>query len=166
MPEPDAQVQSVLDPQDCTAFASSMAAAATSCGTPLPAGGQASVEKWCRTGIASAAMCGGQPAAGLDCFATPDANDWVCSAGQPYPACDGDLEAALGAFCLMALGNPACASISCDYDVDCGNGSACNSVTGRCVVETAYCVGLPCAYDVDCPSGEKCNGAEGACVRR
>jgi hypothetical protein len=124
------------------------------------------VEGWCRAGIDDAALCGGKPAAGLDCFAAKDASDWVCIAGQPYPACGGDLEAALGAYCLMALGNPSCASVSCDYDVDCSSGSSCNSVTGRCFSDSAYCIGLPCAYDVDCPTNEKCNGAEGACVGR
>jgi len=163
-PGPDANTVASLDPQDCAPFASSMANAATTCGTSLPAGGQSAVEGWCRKGIEKASLCGGMPADGLDCFATPNADDWVCSAGEPYPACGGDLEAALGAYCLMALGNPSCASIECEYDVDCSSGSSCNSVTGRCFRDSAYCIGLPCAYDVDCPTNEKCNSAEGAFV--
>jgi hypothetical protein len=165
-PGSDANTVATLDPQDCAAFASSMASAATTCGTSLPAGGQASVEGWCRGGVQDAALCGGMPGAGLDCFATANADDWVCSAGQPYPSCGGDLEAALGAYCLMALGNPSCASVNCEYDADCSSGSSCNSVTGQCFGDAAYCIGLPCAYDVDCPTNEKCNSAEGACVGR
>ncbi|MFN0246802.1 MAG: hypothetical protein ACKV2T_07820 [Kofleriaceae bacterium] len=156
----------VLDPADCAAFAASLAAAGTTCGTPLPSGAQAMFEQWCRKGVTAAQMCGGDPSAGLDCFATPDANDWQCvGAFGPYPACGGDLAAALGAFCVIAMGNPQCASgIACDFDADCSNGTKCNSATGQCVGENAYCVGLPCRFDADCPNGEKCNGAEGACV--
>lgn len=156
----------MLDPADCTAFAASLAAAGTTCGTPLPSGAQASFEQWCKKGIASAAMCGGDPAAGLDCFATPDATDWQCVGSLgPYPACNGDLAAALGSFCLIALGNPQCASgIHCQFDADCSNGTKCNSATEQCVGENAYCIGLPCRFDADCPNHEKCNGAEGACV--
>lgn len=158
----------MLDPADCTAFAASFAAAGTTCGTPLPGGGQATFEQWCRKGVASPllAKCGGAPTAGLECFATPDATDWQCvGVFGPYPACGGDLAAALGAFCVIALGNPQCASgIACDFDADCSNGTKCNGETGQCVGENAYCVGLPCRFDADCPSGETCNGAEGACV--
>lgn len=155
-----------LDPVDCVAFAQSFATAGNTCGTPLPAGGQAAFEGWCKKGIAKAAMCGGNPAAGLDCFATPDANDWVCQGPSgPYPACNGDLGASLGAFCVIALGNPACATgVHCQYDADCSNGLVCNSATEECMSKTAYCVGLPCKYDVDCPNSEKCNSAEGACI--
>jgi hypothetical protein len=156
----------VLDPADCTAFAASLAAAGNTCGTPLPGGAQASFEQWCKKGITAAAMCGGDPSAGLDCFATPDANDWQCvGTFGPYPACNGDLSAALGAFCLIALGNPQCASgIRCDFDSDCSNGTKCNGATEQCVGEDAYCIGLPCRFDSDCPNGQKCNGAESACV--
>ena len=155
----------MLDANQCAGFAQSLAAAATQCGASLPAGAQASVEQWCRKGVTTAAACGGDPAAGLACFASPDPSDWVCAVGQPYPSCNGDLAAALGAYCLMASGNPACASgIHCDFDVDCSGTSVCNSATHQCMDKTAYCIGLPCAYDVDCPNHEKCNSAEHACV--
>src|SRR5512140_3985492 len=159
-PMPDGPVATTLDPAKCTAFAQSLATAAQTCGTPLPAGAQASVETWCKKGLTVAARCGGSPAAGLDCFASPDPTDWVCQLGQPYPSCNGDLAAGLGAYCLMASGNPSCASgIHCQYDADCSGTSVCNSATGQCMQKSAYCVGLPCAYDVDCPTGEKCNSA-------
>jgi len=164
-PTPDGP-QPTLDPQDCTAFAQSLADAAAACGASLPSGGQAAVESWCKAGIERAALCGGNPSAGLDCFATPDPTDWTCAAGEPLPSCGGDIEAALGAYCVMALGNPACGSIACEFDVDCSGNSSCNSVTGKCFGDTAYCVGMPCAFDVDCPNSEKCNSAEGACVQR
>ena len=160
--QPDAHAP--LDAAKCAAFAQSMTNAATACGMPLPGGAQASIETWCRKGVTVAAMCGGNPAAGLDCFATPDATDWTCQLGQPYPTCNGDLDAALGAYCLMSAGNPACAAVACEYDVDCSGASKCNSVTKQCVQDNAYCIGLPCAYDVDCPTNEKCNSAEHACV--
>ena len=154
-----------LNPADCTAFASNAAAAATTCGTPLPPGGEAALRDFCVRGIADAAMCGGDPAGGLGCFRTPDATDWTCAGGEPYPACNGDLGAALGMYCLVALGNPACASgIACDFDVDCSDGLLCNSETHECFSRTAYCVGLPCGFDVDCPEGQTCNSAEGACI--
>jgi hypothetical protein len=161
----DAPSTTHLDPNKCAAFAQSMATAATTCGTPLPAGAQAQVEQWCRKGVTVAAMCGGDPAAGLDCFATSATTNWVCQLGQPYPYCNGDLAAALGAYCLMASGNPACASgITCAFDADCSGDSVCNSATKQCMQKNAYCIGLPCSFDVDCPSGEKCNSAEHACV--
>jgi len=161
--QPDAA--HALDPNQCAAFAQSAATAASTCGTPLPAGGQASIEQWCRKGVTVAAACGGDPAGGLACFASPDPSDGVCQDGQPYPACNGDLGAALGAYCLMASGNPSCASgIHCAYDVDCSSGMVCNSATSQCMLKSAYCIGLPCAYDVDCPTHEKCNSAEHACV--
>jgi hypothetical protein len=154
-----------LDANQCTALAQSAATAASTCGTPLPAGGQASLEQWCRKGVTVAAACGGNPAGGLACFASPAPSDWVCELGQPYPSCGGDLGSALGAYCLIASGNPSCASgIACDFDVDCSGNSACNSVTKQCMSKAAYCIGLPCAFDVDCPSNEKCNSAEHACV--
>jgi hypothetical protein len=162
--QPDAAA--TLDANKCAAFAQSLATAASTCGMPLPAGAQASVETWCRKGVTRASLCGGAPAAGLDCFATPDATDWTCELGAPYPTCNGDLAAALGAYCLMASGNPVCASVACEHDVDCSGNSACNSVTKQCFQKTAYCIGLPCDYDVDCPSNEKCNSAEHACVGR
>jgi hypothetical protein len=160
----DGGMEVTLDKAACAVFAQSLVAAAQACGSPLPAGAQATVDGWCRKGIDAAAMCGGTPAAGLDCFASPDPNDWVCSLGEPYPACGGDLSAALGAYCLLALGNPECASIKCQYNADCSDGMACNSATGRCYGKQAYCIGLPCRYDADCPDGERCNGAEHACV--
>ncbi len=154
-----------LDPAECTAFAQSMVSAASSCGTALPSGAEASFEGWCKKGVSGAASCGGDPAAGLECFASPDPTDWVCSLGQPYPSCNGDLGAALGAMCLVALGNPSCSSgIQCEYDADCSGGMSCNSVTKECFSPQSYCIGLPCKYDFDCPSNEKCNSAEQACV--
>ena len=164
-PTPDAPPGQTLDPADCTPFAQSFAAAATTCGTPLPSGAQAAFEGWCKKGINAAAMCGGNPAAGLDCFSSPNANDWVCSGGEPYPACNGDIAAALGAWCLVALGNPQCATgVKCTYDADCSSGLVCNSATDQCMSKTAYCVGLPCVYDADCPTGHRCNSTEGMCI--
>jgi hypothetical protein len=162
---PDGNTSNSLDASKCVALAQSFATAATQCGATLPAGAQASVEQWCRKGVTTAAACGGDPAGGLACFASADPTDWVCAAGEPYPSCNGDLGAALGAYCLIASGNPACASgIHCDFDVDCSGTSVCNSETKQCMDKNAYCIGLPCAYDVDCPSHEKCNSAEHACV--
>lgn len=154
-----------LDPADCTPIAQSFVAAAQTCGTPLPPGAQGQVETMCRRGIDSAELCGGNPAAGFACFVTQDATDWVCSGGEPFPACDGDLAASLGMYCVIALGNPSCASgIRCDFDADCSDGLECNGATGQCFDKGAYCVGLPCQFDADCPTGQTCNGAEGACV--
>lgn len=166
-PSVDGTVQpQQLDPADCVAFAQSFATAGQTCGTPLPSGGQAMVEQWCRKGVAGAEMCGGNPAGGLDCFATPDASDWQCVGGLgPYPACGGDLASALGALCLVALGNPQCATgIHCRFDADCSNGLVCNSATEQCMSKSAYCIGLPCRFDADCPNNETCNSAEGACI--
>lgn len=161
---PDAP-NAVLDPKACAPFAQSFATAAQTCGTPLPAGGQAAFEGFCKKGATVAAMCGGNPAAGLACFGTSDATDWMCALGEPYPFCNGDLAAALGALCVIALGNPRCASgIHCDFDVDCSGNSACNDATKQCFDKTAYCIGMPCQFDVDCPANEKCNSAEHACV--
>ena len=119
----------------------------------------------CRRGVAKAAACGANPAGGLACFRSPDPTDWVCAGGEPYPACDGDLGAALGMYCVLAMGNPQCASgVACTFDADCGGGLECNGATGECFSKDAYCVGLPCTFDADCPNGETCNSTEGACV--
>lgn len=165
MPPVDAPTNpTTLDPADCTPIAQNFVTGAMACGTPLPPNAQQQLESTCRRGITNAAMCGGNPTAGFDCFVTPDATDWVCAGGEPFPSCNGDLAASLGMYCVMALGNPACASgIKCQFDLDCGQG-ACNSATGQCFDKTAYCVGLPCEFDIDCPSGETCNSAERACV--
>jgi hypothetical protein len=153
-----------LDPADCAGVASGLVAAATACGTPVPGGAQAQIESRCRRGLAKADACGADPAGGLACFRSPDATDWVCIGGEPFPSCDGDLGAALGMYCVLALGNPECASgVACTFDADCG-GLECNGATGECFSKDAYCVGLPCTFDADCPTGEACNSAEGACV--
>lgn len=162
---PDAPMTAQLDPADCTPFAQSIVAAAGTCGTPLPGNAQATFEGFCKKGIMAAELCGGSPAAGLECFATPDATDWVCLGAEPYPACNGDLAAALGMYCLVALGNPSCATgVQCDFDADCSQGLSCNEATGQCFDTQAYCVGLPCEFDADCPGGHTCNDAEGMCI--
>jgi hypothetical protein len=164
---PDAPVSSTLDPADCAGVAHNFVAAAADCGTPLPGSAEATFKGFCERGIPAAAQCGGNPAAGLDCFVSPDATDFVCQLGEPYPACNGDLAAALGMYCVIALGNPSCTSgIHCEFDLDCSNGLACNGATGQCFDKSAYCIGLPCEFDLDCPSNETCNGAEHACVGR
>jgi hypothetical protein len=167
-PTPDATTGTQLDAAKCTAFAQSAVAAASTCGTPLPGGAQAQLEGFCKKGVAAvnaATMCGGNPKGGLDCFASPDPNDWVCAAGEPYPACNGDIASALGMYCLVALGNPACATgVKCQFDADCSGGLECNGATGQCFSKSAYCIGLPCQFDADCPNNEKCNNAEGVCV--
>ncbi|MDB4958003.1 MAG: uncharacterized protein JWO36_5572 [Myxococcales bacterium] len=161
---PDASM-SGLDPMKCAGFAQNFATAAQTCGSPLPAGAQTAFEGWCKKGVTAAAMCGGNPAAGLDCFASADPSDWVCFAGQPYPSCNGDLAAALGALCVIAVGNPSCASgIQCSFDADCSGSQICNSSTKQCMSKSAYCIGLPCTFDADCPTAEKCNSTEHACV--
>jgi len=166
-PEPDGAISMQLDPADCVGVAQSFVDASAACGSPLPAGAQAAVKGFCERGIPAAAACGGNPAAGLDCFVTADQTDWVCQLGEPFPACNGDLTASLGMYCVLALGNPACASgIRCDFDADCSSGLECNGKTGQCFDTTAYCIGLPCEFDADCPENETCNGAEGACVGR
>lgn len=162
---PDAAQPVELDPADCAAIAQSFVAAAEGCGLTVPPGSTAQFETMCKKGIARADQCGGDPARGFDCFATPDATDWVCAGGEPFPSCNGDLAAALGMYCVVQLGNPACATgIKCEFDADCSEGLECNGATGECFDTTAYCVGLPCEFDADCPQGETCNGAEGACV--
>lgn len=163
-PGPDAR-PSQLDPAACAPIAQNYVAAATACGTPLPSGAAGRLEGYCKKGVAAAALCGGDPARGLDCFETSDPDDFLCQAGETYFACNGDLAAALGMYCVIALGNPACASgIACQFDSDCSNGLGCNSATGQCFDKQAYCIGLPCRFNADCPSGQTCNGAEGACV--
>jgi hypothetical protein len=68
-------------------------------------------------------------------------------------------------YCLVALGNPSCATgVKCNFDADCSNGLECNGATGQCFSKTAYCIGLPCDFDADCPNNEKCNNAEGVCI--
>ncbi|MBS1118403.1 MAG: uncharacterized protein H6Q90_631 [Deltaproteobacteria bacterium] len=161
----DAPVSATLDPRDCSGVAQNFAAAATTCGGQLPAGAEAAFKGFCERGVAAAAMCGGNPAGGLDCFVTKDATDWVCQLGQPYPACNGDLASALGMYCVIALGNPACASgIHCEFDTDCSGGLGCNGKTSQCFDKSAYCIGLPCEFNTDCPAHETCNGAEHVCV--
>lgn len=154
-----------LDPNDCAGVAANFVAAAQTCGTPLPGNAQAAVEAACRKGVTKADLCGGDPGRGLACFETPDATDWQCALGEPLPYCNNDLGAALGMYCLLALGNTQCASgVRCRFDSDCPGGSACNEATEECFAQDAYCVGLPCRFDADCPNGEKCNDAEGACI--
>ena len=160
---PDAAMP--LDPADCAAFASNAVAAQRACGGPLPANTEATLAAACRKGLTSAALCGGDPAAGLECFRSPDPSDWVCQLGAVLPSCDNDLEAALGMYCLVKLGDPQCASISCDGSLDCPTGSGCNFVTHQCFSNSANCVGLPCNGSLDCPTGETCNSAEHACVK-
>jgi len=164
-PEVDAGSVTELDPRDCTAIAQSFLDAAALCGTPLPGTAKAQFETMCKQGIADAAKCGGDPAGGFDCFTTPDTTDWVCAGGEPFPACNGDLAASLGMYCVIALGNPRCATgIQCQFNSDCSSGLSCNGATGQCFDTTAYCIGLPCEFNADCPAGETCNNAEGACI--
>src|SRR3569833_793811 len=80
--QPDAA--HALDPNQCAAFAQSAATAASTCGTPLPAGGQASIEQWCRKGVTVAAACGNNPAEGHTSNTTPKPSDKENQAGQPY----------------------------------------------------------------------------------
>ncbi len=164
-PGPDAPTSSGLDARDCVGVAKNFADAAAACGTPLPAGAQATFQRFCEKGVAAAATCGGDPAAGLACFVTEDPTDWVCQLGEPFPVCNNDLAAALGMYCVVALGNPACASgIRCEFDSDCSGNAGCNGATGQCFDKGAYCIGLPCEFNSDCPANETCNGAEHACV--
>jgi hypothetical protein len=156
-----------LNKADCAAFAANAVTAQASCGAPAPSNGAATLQTACERGVDGAAACGGNPAGGLACFRTPDATDYVCQLGNIFPACNGDLAAALGMYCLVSLGNPSCASgIHCEFDTDCSGSTACNSKTGQCLSKAASCIGLPCTWDTDCPSAEKCNSAEGACVGR
>ena len=164
-PMPDAPPASTLDPADCTPIAQNFIAGANMCGTPLPPGAQQQIETICRKGVMAADLCGGNPGAGFDCFVTQEPTDWICQGGEPFPACNGDLAASLGMYCVIALGNPSCASgIQCQFDADCSNGLACNGAVGECFDQSAYCVGLPCEFDADCPQGHTCNGAENACI--
>jgi hypothetical protein len=163
--EVDAPLMSQLDPHDCDLFASNAVAAQQACGGAVPPGGAAALAMECKKGIAKASLCGGDPAAGMACFRSPDATDWVCQLGTALPYCNNDLEAALGMYCLVQLGNPACASIQCDGSLDCPTGASCNQVTHQCFSNNAYCVGLPCDGSLDCPGGEACNTAEHACIK-
>lgn len=161
----DGSMTAQLDPADCTPFAQSMVTAASTCGATLPANAKATLEGFCKKGIMKAELCGGNPPGGLDCFAAPDATDWVCAGNEPYPACNGDLAAALGMYCLVALGNPACATgVQCQFNSDCSTGLSCNGATGQCFATDAYCVGLPCEFNSDCPTGHTCNDAENMCI--
>lgn len=162
---PDGHSISDLDPGDCAGFGANAATADQTCGSPFP-GTAGEYEQACRKGIASANLCGGNPAAGLACFVTPDASDWQCGFQAAMPSCNNDINAALGMYCLVALGNLNCASLACEFSTDCPGNAQCNDVTHKCFSNSAYCVGLPCAFSTDCPSGETCNGAVGACIRQ
>jgi hypothetical protein len=154
----------MLDPADCMAFAQNAVAAQNACGPGLPPDAVATLTAACKQGIAEAALCGGNPEAGLACFRSPDPTDWVCELGEVYPYCNNDLDAALGMYCLIKLGDPKCDSVACQGSLDCPTGSACNQVTHHCFSDQANCVGLPCDGALDCPTGETCNQAEHACV--
>jgi hypothetical protein len=161
--DPDAGPIQGLDAEDCAAFADSLHAAAQACGQIVPVDPGA-VEAACRKGVRSASLCGGDPTAGLACFATADGDDWMCGPGVATPYCQNDLDAVLGAYCLTALGTPECAGLRCEGDYDCPEDSLCNGVTGQCFWREAYCVGLPCDYGYECPEGQECNTAEHVCV--
>lgn len=163
-PDPDSGIPS-LDPEDCDAFAANAVDAQNACGSDIPAGGEAALAQACRKGLESASLCGGDPGAGLDCFRSTDPTDWVCYAGEVLPSCNNDIEAALGMYCLVKLGDPKCASISCENSLDCPTGYSCNDATGQCFSQSANCVGLPCENSLDCPTGEVCNDAEHACIK-
>jgi hypothetical protein len=156
---------SVLDPHDCDLFANNAVAAQQACGGAVPPGGAAALAMECKNGIAKAALCGGNPAAGMACFRSLDATDFVCDLGVALPSCNGDLDAVVGMYCLVELGNPECASIQCNGSLDCPTGASCNQVTHQCFSNNAYCVGLPCDGSLDCPGGESCNTAEHACIK-
>lgn len=153
-----------LDPADCDAFAHNAVDAQTACGGGLPPDAEATLAAACKKGLASASSCGGDPAGGLACFRSEDASDWVCQLGESLPFCNNDLEAALGMFCLVKLGDPSCVSIKCEGSLDCPTGASCNDATHACFSNDANCVGLPCTGSLDCPTGETCNQAEHACV--
>jgi hypothetical protein len=163
---PDAKAETAgLNEADCVGFAQNAVNASTMCGTPLPGNAESTLVNYCKKGVRSASMCGGNAKGGLECFKTPDGNDFQCVLGSALPSCDGDLASALGMYCLVALGNPNCASgIRCELDIDCSNNAACNDTTKQCFSKSANCIGLPCALDIDCPDKEKCNSAEHACV--
>jgi hypothetical protein len=160
-----AVVVQMLNPSDCDAFAANAASAQNACGADVSAAEKAALATACKKGIESASLCGGNPAAGMDCFRSPDPSDWVCQLGTVLPSCNADLEAALGMYCLVKLGDPRCASIACDDSLDCPSGSSCNDATGKCFSQSANCVGLPCESSLDCPQGEICNSAEHACIK-
>lgn len=160
----DGSGSSSLNPADCAAFAQNAVDAQTACGAPPPTGAAMALTTACQKGIQKAALCGGDPAAGLACFRSEDPTDWVCQLGEILPSCNGDISAALGMYCLVKLGDPSCASIACQGSLDCPSGSSCNQVTHQCFSNAANCIGLPCDGSLDCPSGETCNQAEHACI--
>jgi hypothetical protein len=153
-----------LNPADCDAFAKNAIDAQTACGGSVPPNAQQILSDACKKGIQHASLCGGDPAGGLSCFRSEDASDWVCQLATIYPYCNNDLDAALGMYCLVKLGEPACASIACHGSLECPSGSSCNQVTQQCFSNDADCVGLPCDGSLDCPTGETCNTAEHACI--
>lgn len=146
------------------AFAQNAVDAQDSCGPTLPPDAVQALTTACQKGIQHASECGGDPAAGLACFRTEDPTDWVCQLGETLPYCDGDLSAALGMYCLVKLGDPSCASVTCNGSLDCPTGASCNQVTHQCFSNQADCIGLPCDGSLDCPTGETCNTAEHACI--
>jgi hypothetical protein len=154
-----------LDPADCMAFARNAVDAQDACGAPAPAGAVATLTAACTKGLQQVSLCGGDPAAGLACFRSEDPSDWACQLGEVLPYCNNDLDAAIGMYCLVKLGDPSCASISCTGSLDCPTGSSCNQVTHQCFSNSANCVGLPCNGSLDCPTGETCNQAERACIK-
>ena len=110
-------------------------------------------------------MCGGNPRGGLDCFASPDRERLGVPFGQPYPACNGDIAAALGAFCSSRSAiPPARRGVQCTTTPTARAALIATARRDQCMSKTAYCIGLPCTYDVDCPTNEKCNSAENTCV--
>jgi len=155
-----------LDPADCDAFAMNAVDAQNACGGGLPPNAEATLAAACKKGIQSASLCGADPAAGLACMKSEDATDWECDLGEALPSCNNDLDAALGIFCLVKLGDPSCASIACNGSLDCPTGASCNDVTHACFSNDANCIGLPCNGSLDCPTGETCNTAEHACIHQ
>jgi hypothetical protein len=153
-----------LDPADCMAFAQNAVDAQNACGPGAPPNGVAVLTAACKKGLQKASLCGGNPAGGLACFRHEDPSDWVCQLGVVLPYCNNDLESAIGMYCLIKLGDPSCASISCTGSLDCPTGSSCNQATHQCFSDSANCVGLPCNGSLDCPTGETCNQAEHACI--
>ena len=164
MPDGSGSGSSTLNPADCDAFAMNAVDAQDACGPMPPSGAQAALAAACKKGIQHASLCGADPAAGLACFRTEDPTDWVCQLGTVLPYCNNDLEAALGMYCLVKLGDPSCAGIACQGSLDCPSGYSCNQVTHQCFSNQYDCTGLPCDGSLDCPSGETCNQAEHACI--
>ncbi len=165
MPDAPNGSNAALDPADCDAFAHNAVAAQQQCGGGLPSGAEATLSAACKTGVSHASLCGADPAAGLACFRAPDPSDWVCQLGTILPSCNQDIDAALGMYCLVKLGDPSCASVACDGSLNCPSGASCNDVTHQCFSNSANCVGLPCNGSLDCPTGETCNSAEHACIK-